>query len=543
MVSVAALGAAAAVSYLVWWLVRDYLVRSPLDDIPGPPRGSVWAGNVLQIFNYDSWDFLRNLCETYGPVARVHGFFGSKWLHLYDTKALHSVFVKDQESYYRGAQTIAGTKLVIGPSLFATYGEPHKKQRKMLNPVFSGAHMRNLTPIFHETSGRLRVAIEARVKDGPKELDILGWMGRTALELIGQGGLGYSFDPLIADSYDEYAEAVKAFVPAVAKTRAFGFIMPYLRYLGPAWFRRMLLDMVPSKKIQKIKTNSDIVHTKSKEIFLAKKSAIERGDQELLHTVGEGKDIMSVLLKANLLADQEDKLPDDELLAQMSTFMLAGVDTTANALSRVLQLLSEHPDVQTKLRSEVHQAEEQYGAQIPFDELMALPYLDAVCRETLRLYAPVTLSRRQAMRDTVLPFSEPVRGVDGTVITEIAIPKGTFVLLNLRACNTNKALWGDDALEWKPERWLKPLPRAVEEARIPGIYANLMTFISGGHSCIGFKFSQLEMKVVLSTLISTFKFERSDTPIIWNFAGISFPTSTKGSVRPEMYLKVSLVAQ
>ncbi len=114
--------------------------------------------------------------------------------------------------------------------------------------------------------------------------------------------------------------------------------MPYLRYLGPAWFRRMLLDMVPSKKIQKIKINSDIVHTKSKEIFLAKKSAIERGDQELLHTVGEGKDIMSVLrafvrlassgdeltlfmnsaVKANLLADQEDKLPDDELLAQMS---------------------------------------------------------------------------------------------------------------------------------------------------------------------------------------------------------------------------------
>ncbi len=128
--------------------------------------------------------------------------------------------------------TLSGTKLVIGPSLFATYGEPHKKQRKMLNPVFSGAHMRNLTPIFHEISGRvyvsldrlmllrrsqflyfqLRVAIEARVKDGPKELDILGWMGRTALELIGQGGLGYSFDPLIADSYDEYAEAVKAFV-------------------------------------------------------------------------------------------------------------------------------------------------------------------------------------------------------------------------------------------------------------------------------------------------------------------------------------------
>ena len=65
--------------------------------------------------------------------------------------------------------------------------------------------------------------------------------------------------------------------------------------------------------------------------------------------------------------------------------MIAGVDTTSNALSRVLHLLSEHPDVQTKLRSEVQQAQEQHGEEIPFDELMALPYLDAVCRETLRV--------------------------------------------------------------------------------------------------------------------------------------------------------------
>ena len=50
------------------------------------------------------------------------------------------------------------------------------------------------------------------MKDGPRELDILGWMGRTALELVGQGGLGHSFDPLIAESRDEYTEAVKAMV-------------------------------------------------------------------------------------------------------------------------------------------------------------------------------------------------------------------------------------------------------------------------------------------------------------------------------------------
>ena len=73
----------------------------------------------------------------------------------------------------------------------------------------------------------------------------------------------------------------------------------------------------------------------------------------------------------------------------------------------------------------------------------------------------------------MLPLHEPVRGVDGTLISEVSIPKGTVVVLNLQACNTNKALWGEDAYEWKPERWLAPLPPALEEARIPGVYSNL----------------------------------------------------------------------
>lgn len=81
--------------------------------------------------------------------------------------------------------------------------------------------------------------------------------------------------------------------------------------------------------------------------------------------------------------------------------------------------------------------------------------------------------RSRARNDTVLPFSEPVRGIDGTLMTEVAVPKGTIVWSNLRGCNTNKAMWGEDASEFKPERWLSPLPQAVQDARVPGIYANL----------------------------------------------------------------------
>ena len=59
---------------------------------------------------------------------------------------------------------------------------------------------------------QLREALESRVQDGPKDLDVLAWMGRTALELIGRGGLGYPFDPLVSDSRDVFTESVKKFV-------------------------------------------------------------------------------------------------------------------------------------------------------------------------------------------------------------------------------------------------------------------------------------------------------------------------------------------
>lgn len=71
-----------------------------------------------------------------------------------------------------------------------------------------------------------------------------------------------------------------------------------------------------------------------------------------------------------------------------------------------------------------------------------------------------------------------MRCTDGTAVTEVLVPKGTEIFLNLRACNMNKALWGADAGEWKPERWLMPLPKAVEDARIPGIYAHLCVLCS-----------------------------------------------------------------
>ncbi|OCH94337.1 cytochrome P450 [Obba rivulosa] len=522
-------------SWILWRFFRQIIVKSPLDNVPGPEPVSFWKGNLPQVYDRRGWGFYEKLGYTYGQVVKLYGMFGHKMLYVYDPLALHSIIVKDQYVYEEAAWFVKSNELLFGPGLLASLGDHHRKQRKMLNPVFSIAHMRHMTPIFYRVTHKLESAIMSRVRDGPGEVDILNWMGRTALELIGQGGLGYSFDPLEEDVPDVLGDALKAFMPTFAKLQIHRRLIPYFAELGSPRLRRWILDMIPDARIQKMKYISDTVIEQSWKIFNEKKAALVKGDEAVVHQIGEGKDIMSILMKANMNASAGDKLPEDELIAQMSMLTLAAMDTTSNALSRTLHLLSEHQDVQEKLRAELMQARD--GKDISYDDLVHLPFLDAVCRETLRRYPPAPWIFRVATKDIMMPLSEPVRGVNGTMMHEILVPEGTTIQVGIMGSNWNKAIWGEDAMEWRPERWLSPLPSAVEEAKIPGVYSNLMTFLGGGRACIGFKFSQIEMKTVLSVLLTTFKFSLPKEKIEWNMAGVTYPT-TGDDVKARMLLTV-----
>ena len=74
---------------------------------------------------------------------------------------------------------------------------------------------------------------------------------------------------------------------------------------------------------------------------------------------------------------------------------------------------------------------------------------------------------------TTLPLARPVTGTDGHPITAIPVAKNQGVIVGIAAANRDEAAWGPDAWEWKPERWLAPLPASVEEAPVPGVYSHL----------------------------------------------------------------------
>lgn len=117
----------------------------------------------------------------------------------------------------------------MGDGLFATLGDRHKAQRKMLNPLLLNAnHMRSILPVFYQVTYKVcdslvslkyhdltllqvRDILKERVKEQPQDIDILHWLSRTALEIIAQAGLGTSLDPFTEDASSELVEAIKNF--------------------------------------------------------------------------------------------------------------------------------------------------------------------------------------------------------------------------------------------------------------------------------------------------------------------------------------------
>ncbi|KAH8100150.1 cytochrome P450 [Cristinia sonorae] len=538
-------GAAICVfSIIAWQVLRKIFSRSSFDNVRGPPASSFWQGHYPDFFDRHSWNFHRSLSEKYGSVVALRGLFNKKMLYLHDPKAMHHICVKDQAVYEESSGFLTTTRIMFGDGLLSSNGDHHRRQRKMLNPVFSINHMRRMVPVFNTVSQRLKTAMTASLQKSPKgEIDISFWMSRMALELIGQAGLGYSFDPLVEDTPNAFAAALKSLPSALQPFQPFREIVPLIYNTFPHSFLERIVKALPFQSVQKAWKISNTMETVSKEILAGKRAAIAAGDEAVTAQVGEGRDLISILMNENSKTSEQERISDEELLGHMSVFTSAATDTTSSALTRTMYMLAEHPDVQAKLRKELQEAHAD-GRELSYDELVALPYMDAVCRETLRLHAPVPFMSRVARKDAILPLHTPIRGKDGQMIDEIAIPNGTLIYLDILGSNRDPLIWGEDAHEWKPERWLSPLPESVLEARIPGIYSHLMTFLAGGRACIGFKFSQLEMKVVLAMLVMNFSFELpKDKEIYWNFSGIVYPTVGSVDTKMQLPLQVSVVKQ
>ncbi|KAH6901041.1 cytochrome P450 [Coprinopsis sp. MPI-PUGE-AT-0042] len=534
-----------SLSYLTYqgfrWLLRRR--SAPFAGIPGPPSQSWITGNLMQLFNAKGLPLHESLAEVYGGVVKVHGFFGDEQLYVSDPHALHSIILKDQDAFEETAVFTETNKVIFGPGLVATTGQQHRRQRKVVGPLFSSVNLRQITPIFFDIAEKLSIVLETEIKArqgenaGEGVLDMSEWVSRVALEMVGQAVLGYSFDPLDGPHSNPYTSAIKELIPTLFSLALVRQFAPFLVSLGPPWLRRKLVEWTPIKSVQKVKNMSDVMHNAAQDILKQK-----REESSLLGTdnagIGESqlKDITSLLLRDNAKLEGEEQLDDNELTGQMTVMIFGAQDTTSSILSRLLHVLATHPDVQDRLRQEIQTLwqdpihhDPDHPLRLKFDSIASLPLLDAVLKETLRLHPPVPFVRRTCLKDTIIPYSKPrsSQSDEQGDMTSVLVPKGTTLFVGIAGSNRLESIWGPDAKKWKPERWLAGDAPQTGNVKLPGIYSGMMSFLGGGRSCVGYKFSIMEIKIVLVTLLSKMHFVPTDESIVWNLSQIISPSISR----------------
>lgn len=122
---------------------------------------------------------------------------------------------------------------------------------------------------------------------------------------------------------------------------------------------------------------------------------------------------------------------------------------------------------------------------------------------------------REATEDDIIPLQNPITTLSGEKITSVRIRKGQIVHLPIENLNMAQSIWGLDAREFKPERWIvrDPTSGAITGTAVPssvgdgpGVWSNVMTFIDGPRRCVGYRLGIMEMKIMLYTLIREFEF-------------------------------------
>ncbi|CAH7669604.1 cytochrome P450 monooxygenase, partial [Phakopsora pachyrhizi] len=478
--------------------------------LPGPNSPSFFVGNFLELIRSESGSLHMKWFKEYGTVFKFHFLFGEPRIATIDPKALNHVLVKNSYDYPKPDAVRKDMTKILGHGLVLVEGDVHKRQRKLLNPTFSPGQLRALTPVIFKIANLLsskwnELLIEKDDKSRECVLiDVLPWLNRAALDIIGLAGFGHNFESLDHFGKSELANAFYAVTNTELKFSKLGalriFLINILKKLAISH------NVLGGERSKAIANNMNVMERESKKILAVAQSHAD--DQET------SKDLISLLVRANKAEKGAgDKMDDDEVVGQMTTFLFAGHETSASALTWQLWMLAKHPKVQNKLREELFDAirhrdapAETEGVPLSMDELLSLTYLDAFVREVMRLYPPVWSTIRVASHDDQIPLSNPVRTKTGELVDCLNISAGQAITIPIYAFNRSREVFGESCLAFDPERWLQENKRSSGI----GVWAGLLSFLAGPRSCIGYRFALIEMKAILLVLLTKFKFEERD---------------------------------
>ena len=451
---------------------------SELRHVPTVPGFPLW-GQFVTIITQECGVPQRKWHQEHGPIIRYFFPFGAERLAVADDKAIHQMTVKNPYNYPKPVRAKLWMVRILGEGVLLAEGSEHVHQRKALAPGFSISSIRALSPVFWSKSLLLSKLWKEEMAESRvtiKAFEVLEWLNRTTLDIIGQAGFGTDINSL-ENPETPIREAYRL---------VFAFDIGSRILHG-------LQAFIPSTKYIPAKMNRDMESARGIILNTATTIITEKEGQAAAHT--GHKDIIALISKDNLKMKEagEEGLSFETMRDQVMTFLGAGHDTTATGVAWTLHLLSKYPAIQIKLREEVRlhmpflfDPETRYNVEeLAKADADQLPYMDNVCRESLRYIPPIPMTVRESIADDILG--------------DYRVPAGTVIYVLANAINRLPMYWGPTASEFDPDRW----------DNLPSTYTTnaFMTFLQGPRGCVGRKFAETEMKVLLCCLLSMYTFE------------------------------------
>jgi cytochrome P450 len=383
-----------------------------------------------------------------------------------DPAIVRHVLLDHIDNYDKHTPAFDAVRVVLGNGMLTSGGGFWKRQRRIAQPAFHGESVRHFAPIMTRLASET-AAQWARAAASGETVDACADMMRVTLRIVAE--------TLFGDDLAESAAEVNRVFPVILACLAARVTSP-LR--PPLW--------LPTANNRRLRPALRSLNAIVERLIATKRRRLAAGSRP-----PDGhRDLLTILMLARD-AETGETMSDVQLRDEVMTLLIAGHETTANALSWLWVLLDRHPDEQERLRAELVAAT---GGRPPtVEDLPQLPRLKAVVQETLRLYPPVWMFDRRAL------------GPDQLGSTKVA--KGDLVIFCPYAIHRLPGLWHEPEA-FRPERF----EAGREEQKNKFAY---LPFSAGPRTCIGNTFAMIESQLIMGTLLSRFRARLADpTPII-----------------------------
>jgi cytochrome P450 len=405
--------------------------------------------------------------------------------HLVSDPALvRHVLLDNIDNYDKRTPAFDAVRIVLGDGMLTSGGAFWKRQRRIAQPAFHGESVRHFAPIISRLARETADEWERAATAGDT-VDACTDMMRVTLRIVSETLFG---DDLAADA-TEINRVFPVILACLAK-RVTDPIRP------PLW-----VPVANNRRLRPALASLDSIVTR---LIATKRRRLGAGEA----SQGGHRDLLTILMLARD-AETGETMSDAQLRDEVMTLMIAGHETTANALSWLWYLLDRHPDEQERLRDEIAAA--TAGRPPTVDDLPQLPRMKAVIQETLRLYPPVWMFDRRAL------------GPDDLAGTKVA--RGDLVIFCPYAIHRLPELWSDPEA-FHPERF----EAGREEQKNKFAY---LPFSAGPRTCIGNSFAMIESQIIMGTLLARFRARLADPAPITPRPRVTLRTSRPVGLRLE----------